>query len=294
MLTDVQIRPMRPADVPAAEELSAESFLAVDLETSGSHLPAPVRRSPARAAAWITRTAHLLSTDPGGCWVAVRSGSMVGFAVSFRRELGWFLASYAVQPALRGAGIGRPLLEAALGYSIGCLRGMLTASDDPRAFRRYATAGFTMHPQLAFHGEVSRSSLPESTRVRAGAAADFELMDSIDRRCRSAAHGVDHVLLSSLHRLLVLDATTGSGYVYLRDDGSPALLAATNRRSAAALLWESLASSSGPVTVSHVTSANDWAVSVCMEARLAPYTSGYLGLRGLKPPMPYLHHGSLL
>jgi GNAT superfamily N-acetyltransferase len=292
--TDVLIRPMQPADVPLAEALSAESFLAVDQETWVPNLPAPVRRSPSRAAAWITRTSHFLSTDPGGCWVAARDGSMVGFAVSFRRELGWFLASYAVQPSLRGAGIGRPLLEAALSHSVGCLRGMLSASDDPRAFRRYALAGFTLHPQMLLHGVVDRSSLPVGSHVRSGSASDFELMDSIDRRCRSAAHGVDHVVLASLHRLLVLDRTTGSGYAYLHDDGSPALLAATNRRSAAALLWEALASSSASVTIPHVTAANDWAVSVAMEARLSATTSGYLGLRGLKPPMPYLHHGSFL
>lgn len=294
MPTDVLIRPMQLGDVPAAEALSADAFLAVDLENTASHLPAPSRRSPARASAWIARTSHFLQTDPGGCWAAERGGSLVGFAVSFRRELGWFLASYAVQPGLRGTGIGRPLLEAALGHSVGCLRGMLSASDDPRAFRRYATAGFTMHPQMYLHGVVSRSSLPVSSHVRPGSASDFELMDSIDRRCRSAAHGVDHPVLASLHRLLVLDRTTGSGYAYLHDDGSPALLAATNRRTAAALLWEALASSSSSITVPHVTAANDWAISVAMEARLSVSTSGYLGLRGLKPPMPYLHHGAFL
>ncbi len=44
----------------------------------------------------------------------------------------------------------------------------------------------------------------------------------------------------------------------------------------------------------HVTAANAWAVEVAMTARLDLHTDGYLGLRGLAPPAPYLHHGSLL
>lgn len=296
MPTDVLIRPMRPADVPEAEELSAESFLAVDRETTSAHLPVPERRPASRAAAWIARTSHFLSTDPGGCWVAASGDAMVGFAVSFRRELGWFLASYAVRPSLRGSGIGKPLLDAALGHSVGCLRGMLAASDDPRAFRRYHAAGFTLHPQLLLHGVVDRSTLPVVSHVRDGTPSDFELMDSVDRRCRDAAHGVDHEVLAFTYRLLVLDRTTGSGYAYVDQSGSPALVAATNRRSAAALLWEALGSSSpgAMVSVPHVTAANDWAVTVGMAARLSVATRGYLALRGMKPPMPYLHHGSFL
>ncbi|HEU4568450.1 MAG TPA: GNAT family N-acetyltransferase, partial [Marmoricola sp.] len=172
MATDVLIRPMQLADVPLAETLSADSYFAVDEERWTAHLPAPTRRSPARASVWIARTAHFLQTDPGGCWVASRGGRMVGFVVSYRREMSWFLASYAVLPSLRGSAIGRPLLEAALGHSVGCLRGMLAASDDPRAFRRYVAAGFVMHPQMAFHGVVARSALPAGSHVREGTPAD--------------------------------------------------------------------------------------------------------------------------
>ncbi|HEY6934619.1 MAG TPA: GNAT family N-acetyltransferase [Marmoricola sp.] len=296
MSSDVLIRPMQLADVEEAERLSAESYLAVDRESWVANLPEPVRRSSSRAAQWIAKAAHFLTTDPAGCWVACVDGRMVGFALSFRRELCWFLASYAVRPALRGSGIGKPLLDAALGHSVGCLRGMLAASDDPRAFRRYALAGFVMHPQMTLHGVVDRSALPVGSRVREGTPSDFELMDSVDRRCRDSAHGVDHQVLSLLHRLLVLDGSTGSGYAYVDDTGAPVLLAATNRRTAARLLWEALASSSPdvPITLRHVTAANDWAVSVGLEARLSASTQGYLGLRGMKPPMPYLHHGSFL
>jgi hypothetical protein len=61
-------------------------------------------------------------------------------------------------------------------------------------------------------------------------------------------------------------------------------------------MWEALASSSPGATVAvhHVTAANEWAVDVGMGARLSLHQSGYLCLRGMKPPTPYLHHGSLL
>jgi hypothetical protein len=121
-------------------------------------------------------------------------------------------------------------------------------------------------------------------------------MDSLDRQRRDAAHGPDHAVLSSLHRLLVADHSTGSGYVYLRDSGSPALLAASNGRTATRLLWAAIATAQAgePVEVAHVTAVNEWAVDVGLEAGLAVSTRGYLALRGMRPPMPYLHHGSLL
>ena len=95
-------------------------------------------------------------------------------------------------------------------------------------------------------------------------------------------------------RLLVSDTTTGSGYAYLDDRSQVALLAATNRRTAARLLWTALADAGDETTVSHVTAANEWAVDVGMAARLELHQDGYLGLRGMQPPAPYLHNGALL
>ena len=60
----------------------------------------------------------------------------------------WILATYAVRPGLQGQGIGKALLAAALHHGRGCLRGMLSASADPKAVRRYRAAGFSLHPQM--------------------------------------------------------------------------------------------------------------------------------------------------
>lgn len=293
---DVLIRPMRSTDIAAAEDVSAEAFLQLERETRRSTDPAPRRRPTQGVTPWCERTAHFLETDPKGCWVAERGDAMIGFATSFRRDLSWFLATYAVLPGHQGAGTGKAILDAALSHSVGCLRGMLAASDDPRALRRYQLAGFSLYPQLYLRGVVDRSAIPVIEHVRDGTPGDFALMDSIDRRLRDAAHGVDHPVLSRLHHLFVRDRSTGSGYVYVDAEGQPVLLAATNRRTATRLLWVALASSTrgSEVTIGHVTAANQWALDVGLAARLPVRTAGYLALRGMKPPTPYLHHGVFL
>ena len=285
---------MRPDDVPAAERLSAESFLDLDLRTAPAGAPVPTLRAPARADVWVARTRHLVATDPGGCWVAEDETGIVGLATSLVRETTWILATYAVRPGRQGDGIGRQLLAAALHHGRACLHGMLAASADPAALRHYRAAGFTFHPQMRLTGTVDRSVIPVVTKVREGTAADTELMDSVDRRTRGAGHGPDHPFMQRTWRLLVSDTTTGSGYAYVEPDGRLALLAATNRRTATRLLWAVIADGPPEQTVRHVTAANAWAVEVAMAARLDLHTEGYLGLRGLAPPAPYLHHGSLL
>jgi GNAT superfamily N-acetyltransferase len=283
------IRPMRPEDVPAAERLTAEGFHELELETRVADQPLPALRSPARAELWSRRVRHVLAHDAGGCWVAEGPDGLVGAVVSLRRELLWVLTTYVVRPGLQGRGIGRELLAAALRHGDGCLRGMLAATDDPRAVRRYRLAGFELHPAMTLTGRVDRSALPVVDRVREGSAADIDLMDSVDRQVRQAAHGVDHELLTELHRLLVVDRPTGCGYAYVTAEG-PYLLAATNRRTATDLLWEALACTdpSSDVEVRPVTPANQWAVDVGLAARLSVRTRGYLAVRHMKPPAPYL------
>lgn len=290
------VRPMTPMDVTAAERISDESYHRVDVAHGLPGGLVPARRSESGSASWRRRTAHLLDTDPGGCWVAETDGEVVGFAVSFRRELMWLLASFAVRPDQQGAGIGAALLDAAKGYGAGCLRGMFAASADPGAVRRYRLAGFTLHPQMLLHGTVDRGAIPALPHVREGTERDLDLMDSVDRRTRGAAHGPDHPVLASLFRLVVIDRPSASGYAYLGEGSTPVLLAATDRRTASSLLWEALASAPDdrPVTVPHITAANEWALDVGLAARLSVHQLGYLCLRRMRPPAPYLHHGSLL
>ena len=273
------VRPMHLDDVAAAERLLTQDDL----------------RNGTRAQ-WRRVTTHLLGTDPAGAWVAEVGSELVGFASSYRRDLLWMLASHAVAPGPDRQGVGTAVLSAALTHSRGCLRGMLSAGDDPQDFHRFRAAGFELHPQMRLRGVVDRSVLPVVEHVHEGGAADVDLLDSLDRRLRDAAHGVDHSLLRESCALLVTDRPAGSGYAYLDTHGQVVLLAATTRRTAAALLWQGLAltAAGGEVTIEHVTAANHWAIDVGLAAGLEVSTSGYLGLRGMKPPSPYLHHGWLL
>ncbi len=48
---------------------------------------------------------------------------------------------------------------------------MFASSADPKAYRRYRLAGFSLHPELTLRGEVDRSQLPVVEHVRDGTAA---------------------------------------------------------------------------------------------------------------------------
>jgi GNAT superfamily N-acetyltransferase len=293
-VSEVTIRPMRPEDVPDAERVSDEGFFELDSRRRRTSDPEPERRSDPHRAVWIARTLHFLRTDPGGCWVAEDATGMVGMVTSFRRETLWCLATYAVLPGRQGQGIGKPLLAAAMNHGRACTRAMLSASSDAKAVRIYHQTGFALHPQMYLTGTVDRSAIPVVDKVRDGTTSDIELMDSLDRGARGAGHGPDHELMLAAWRLLVSDTSTGSGYAYLNERGQLALLAASNRRTATRLLWAALADGPEQTSIAHVTGANQWVLDVGFAARLDLHQEGYLGLRGMKPPAPYVHNGALL
>lgn len=291
------IRQMTDSDVPAAERLSDEGFYELEVRTHGPTSPPPARRDSGRSERWVARTLHFLRTDPGGCWVAEDETGLVGFATSLVRDTTWCLATFVVRPGLQGRGIGRSLLDAAMEHGRACLHAMLSASTDPKAVRLYHQAGFALHPHMRLAGQVDRSAIPVVEKVREGSAGDIDLANSVDRQVRGAAHGPDHEYLLRHHRMLVSDSTTGSGYAFLGNrEMVVVLLAATNRRTASRLLWAALADSTTeePVTIPHVTAANGWAIDVGMAARMELHLDGYLALRGMEPPAPYLHNGALL
>jgi GNAT superfamily N-acetyltransferase len=290
------VRPTRESDLAALADLTGHAYTEVDRRTFQRDWPGPEPRTPERNAAWAGRTAHALRSDPEGCWTAELDGRVVGCAISRVRELMWILSSFAVAPDVQGRGVGTQLLAAALHHGRGCLRGMFAASSDPGAVRRYRLAGFTLHPHMFVTGVVDRGALPVVERVRQGSAGDIDLMNSIDRQTRGAAHLSDHEALLEQFRLLVSETSSSQGYAYVDRGGSPVLVAASTRRTASDLVWEAFASSAPGSTVSlrHITAANPWAIDVGLAARLSVHTSGYLCVRGMKPPAPYVPHGSLL
>ncbi|WP_035871467.1 GNAT family N-acetyltransferase [Kitasatospora cheerisanensis] len=246
----------------------------------------------------LARSRHLAVTDPQGCWIAEQDGEPLGAALSLRREGVWVLALFVVLPSAQGQGVGRLLLERAAAYGRGCLRGLLCASPSAAAARRYRAAGFTLHPTMRLTGRVDRERLldPGDVPVHRGNASHLHLLDSVDRRLRGAAHGPDHgFMLAHFEELLVADTLAGTGYCY-RDGGTVQLVAATSKRIAARLLREALARvpADTDADVSFLTAEQEWAVDVGLDLGLSLSTRGYLGVRGMRPPAPYVPNGGYL
>jgi GNAT superfamily N-acetyltransferase len=280
------------AEAETVREISLAAF--GPLSPGGAAQPTEAENVYHRA-----RTRHLVANDPRGCWLAVVDGRPVGYALSLLREGVWILALTAVLPEFQGKGIGRLLMDRAAEYGRGSLRGMLTVSVDPAAARRYRKAGFTLHPTMKLTGEPDRSALLEAGEalpVHRGTERHLELLDSIDRRVRGAAHGVDHrLMLAHYEELLVADTHAGSGYCY-RNGGRVTLVAATSRSMAARLLQEALARvpQGTSARVEWLTAEQEWAVDVGLDFGLTLENRGYLALRGMKPPNGYLPNGGFL
>lgn len=137
---------------------------------------------------------------------------------------------------------------------------------------------------------------PLDGAVHEGTARSRDMMDSVDRRTRGGAHGADHEEMLRHYRLLVVDDLAGSGYCYTDGDGAVELLAATSRRLATRLLTAALLSvpQGRPVRVMNVTAEQEWAVDVGLAAGLSVSNAGYVCLRGMRPPAPYLPSGPFL
>ncbi len=290
---------MREEDLPAVERASALTFLDADRRDRRVSDPEPELRSAAAARQWTDLMRYYLGTDPDGCRVAVEAEAgagvdhVVGFAVSQKRESLWYLATYGVLPGHQRRGIGKRLLDAVLAHADGS-PGIFSSSVHPGATRRYRLAGFSLHPQMRMVGTVDRSALPAVDGLREGRAEDFPWMDRLDRELRGAGHGPDHGRLLATHRLVVSRERSRPGYVYVDGRGRAALLAAACADTAQRLLWEALAASDGRTLVNCITAPNEWAVDVGLAAGLAIGQEGYIAVRGLPVPAPYLADGHFL
>ena len=284
---------MEEGDLPAAERASRATFLEADRRNLRVGDPEPEPRPAAASKRWIERMRFYLHEDPGGCWVATCDQVVVGFAISQNRERIWYLATYGVLPGYQGGGIGRQLMEAALEHADG-RPGIFSSTMHPAATRRYRMAGFSLHPQMRMVGTVDRSTLPAVRGLREGDAGDLEWMDRLDRELRGAGHGPDHGFMLDTLRLVVADSKAGPGYVYVDEQGRAQLLAAAEPETARKLLWEALAESDGETLVNCITTVNEWAIDVGLAARLDIGQEGYLGVRDLQPPAPYLASGHFL
>lgn len=281
-----ELRPMSDADVPAVGELAAAAF--EDLGRRLHEPPSP----PADRSGVHVRLRRTLATDPGGSWVTEDAHGLTGVAVALLREGLWGLSLLVVRPDRQSAGIGRVLLARALEYGAGAHGAIILASNDARALRAYARAGFSLHPTLCATGKP-RDVVP-SPGVRPFEAADHALAAAVDRFVRGVPHGADlDALADSGNELLTLP---GRGYVVHRA-GVVKTLAALDAEAAGALLQTVLARApdGAEVDVDWLSAGQQWAIEVALAARLELRPGGAVCLRGEVGPMrPYLPGGAFL
>lgn len=276
-MSELRIRAMNRADLAAAAEVTAPAFQ-IDLSAPGA------------ARRWRDRLEHGLRTDPEGAFVAERSGRIIGAAEAIRRERLWCLSLLAVEQSAQSAGAGRALFEQTLAYRAGTDAGLIVSSNDPRALRLYARAGFLLLPAFEATGRIDRRVLPAPhPDVRRGDHADVESLEPISRQIRGAPHTAE--LLHALDqggRLLCLN---GRGFAVTLSGQSVWLLVACDEAAATALLWSALEAvgETSDASVRWITGAQGWAVRVAVEAGLRLAAFGALAVSGRPGPLrPFL------
>lgn len=279
------LRPMRPSDVPAVDAMALR-VLFQPIAGEDVTPPEDLRHR---------RLAHLVATDPAGCWVAVAGEEVVGVALALRREGLWGLSLFAVAPEHQERGIGRALLDAALAHADGTEGAIIMSSTHPGAMRRYARAGFRLLPAVGAAGVLHRARLPAADpRVADPGPGADERIGAIGRAVRGASYAVDlPALRATGHTVLALE---DRGFC-VRNAGIVKLLAAHDEDAARRLLRTALAGAGAGTTASVdvITAGNDWAIEVALEAGLALSPDGPLFVRGTVGPLqPFLPSGAYL
>lgn len=294
MTQGVVLRPMAPEDVPEVVGISDRAFR--DLARRRGR-PEEPPASDEQIALSHARVEHLQRVDPGGAWVGQRDGRVVGAALALRRGRLWGLSLLVVDVDVQSAGTGKALLDAALDYGVGCDRFVIISSEDSRAMRRYALAGFDLHPQVYAEGPVHRAGLPAVQGVRDGSLDDVDLCEHVDLRVRGATRRPDlEPLVGGPWNLLVADTSRGRGYALMLGGTRVIAVAATEPQTAHDLLVEGLGRvpADKEAEVAYITAGQDWAISVVLAARLPLLPDGPVFWRGFGPPWPYLPSGAFL
>jgi predicted N-acetyltransferase YhbS len=279
-VTTPLIRPLRAEDADAVAQVTRDALLSVYDE-----IPADTPEGRERS---IQRVLHLQSTDPDGAWVAEADGEVVGVALALVREGMWFLSLLMVSPGQQGKGLGRELLDASL--RIATDRAWILSTNAASALRRYRRAGFDLVPCLTARGSVDRALIP-ATEVRETTWAEHgELVDDVVRKVRGAGMKPD---LAYCEQAGVRLFVAQDGFALVRPQGLMSL-GAVDPAVAQQLLWTVFAEVSQSLDVDWLAHDQQWAIDVCLDARLSLLKGeGHLFLRGQQPMSPYLPSGAL-
>jgi GNAT superfamily N-acetyltransferase len=283
-MTDVAIRPMREEDASEADRVCIEVL----------YSPFPGEDEPVRAARQHARIRHLVATDPEGCWVAEHDGRVQGVALAFLREGVWGFSLFGVAEALQGRGVGRELFARCWAYGADARGHIVLSSTNPAAMGIYARTGLPVRPCLAAAGIPDLSRAPELDGVEDAGEAGIPVADAIGRELRGAGHGRDlPVPMAHGARLLLYEERAFA----LARGGNIIMVGARDEDAAQRALW-ALFATAGPgatVNVDFLTAGQDWALPVCLDARLVLSPDGPMFAGGALGPMaPYIPSGAYL
>ena len=283
-----RVRPMTRGDIKGAMTVIDAASASED----GSNQPR-TPPSPEQLAARHRAHGRFVERDPAGAWVAVSDDDQVlGVAESIRRGDFWGLSMLFIHPEFQSRGVGRQLLDAALGYAAGARRRMIQSSTDPRAMRRYALAGLAMHPAAVVSGAPDRRAIPAGLVGREGNVDDLELVEEVEVHLgRSRTEDVAFVLGEERVQLEVVDQGIGRRGWALWHPGRLFMLGATDEDTAVSLLWRYLAGEEGDAVADGLTSNQDWAFSVAHAARLTLRVGGAMFVDGMAIPGPWIPSG---
>ncbi len=243
------------------------------------------------------RTHHFLRTDPGGSWVAEEGDTVIGMSQSFVREDYWTLSQLGTVPGRQGRGVGRELLRLALSHGDPRSPGTIQCSRDPKAMALYTSAGFVLHPVVAAWGVMRPGAVARPAQVRRlepeeVAALELDTVTAIDREVRGSSRTVDVVsMLAQPGNRLLLHADRG--YAVARDERI-VTLGARDEESASLVLRTMLAEAppGETIEINWLTSAQQWAIRVVVEAGIELQPYGPVMVRGMDgPPSPYIPSG---
>jgi GNAT superfamily N-acetyltransferase len=285
-MRDVCIRPMRDDDVVDADRVCAQVLYA--------QFPGAGETEAARAARQHARIRHIVETDPDGCWVAEHEGRVAGVGLSLIREGVWGFSLFGVAEALQGRGIGRELFARCWEYGAGARGHIILSSPNPPAMATYARTGLAIRPCVAAAGIPDLERAPGLDGVEDAGEAGIPLADAIGRELRGAGHGRDlPVPMAHGARLLVFEDRAFG----LARGGTVTLLGARDEEAARRVLW-GVFLTAGPgttVSVDFLTAGQDWALPVCLDARLPLSPDGPMFAGGaLGPLSPYVPSGAYL
>jgi ribosomal protein S18 acetylase RimI-like enzyme len=283
-MPDVQIRPMRDDDVADADRVCLDVL----------YTTFAGEQEATRAARQHARIRHLLETDPGGCWVAEDRGRVEGVALALIREGVWGFSLFGVAKALQGRGVGRELFARCWEYGARARGHLVLSSTNPQAMGIYAHTGLPIRPCVAAAGIADLERAPEVDDVVEAGEAGIALADAIGRGLRGAGHGRDlPVPMAHGARLLVFEDRAFA----LARGSNLIVLGARDVDAARHMLWAVLVGA-GPgatVNVDFITAGQDWALPVCLDARLMLSPDGPMFAGGtLGPLTPYIPSGAYL